>query len=413
MISVDYIFLIVQKPIFLNLLRFFKQIETKEFFDIFLTAFIFYLVLLLFRRTKTLVVFLGLLFIVILFGVSILFSLTLTYRILQAFFGAFVIILTIIFQSEIRRFFELLGGIGFRKKIHISKIDTLDLISNTVFKMAKEKIGALIIFPGKESIEQYIIGGKILNGEISEEILLSIFDVHSPGHDGAVIIEDEKILKFSVYLPLSEDIFQLEKYGTRHRAALGISEKTDCLCIVVSEEKGIVNIVRFGKMKKIDSKEELKKELSKFLGLDFPKTIQGKIKKFVKNIWREIYFFLFAILSSSLLWFVINYPTVNNVQKSFILPVEIINIPDNLLIDNIKPLEVIGTFSGKSQDFEFISNTTLKIVINTSQIQKIGIENVKLDRENVRYGNDNRRLPAQISLIKLEPNYIQLKIKTK
>jgi diadenylate cyclase len=396
-----------------KLIFFITKIKPKDCLDILLAAIIFYLILDLFRKTKGFSVVIGFILIVALFSLSFWLQLILTYKILQTLFSAFIIILATIFQNEIRRFFEYIGILGIRKKIKSPQESFLDIITKTSFLMAKKKIGAIMIFPGKESIEQYAFGGKMLQGEISEELLLSLFDVHSPGHDGAIIIENGKITKFGVYLPLSRDLNQLEKYGTRHRAALGITEKTDCLCIVVSEEKGTVSVAFLGRIKVLQEENELKQELGKFLKIDISETSKKKISRILKMISNELGLFLLALVLSFSGWLFLNHSSAGTVQKNFILPVEIINIPNSVTIEGVKPIEVIGTFSGAENDFAFIEAGKLKIIIDANDITRIGTQKIKIDQENVRYDKDNKKLSSQISLIKLEPNYIQLTITKK
>jgi len=399
-----------QKEFFLNLVN---TIKTKDILDILFSSFIFYFIIDILKKTRNFAIIIGILSIIIIFTISSWLHLPLTYKILQTFFNVFIIILVVVFQNEIRKFFETIGIFRVSKKLRNITPTTLDIITKTVFLMAEKKIGALIIFPGKQPLENHILAGKNLNGEITEEILLSIFDTHSPGHDGAIIIKNNKIVKFGVYLPLSQNTDQLEKYGTRHRAALGITERTDCLAIVVSEEKGIVSIAHFGKLEKINTKSELKEKLREFLQIETSKGFKKRLKRFLKSFSNEFFVFILALFISFFAWIVLNYNSIGYIQRNFILPVEIINIPPTISVESVKPIELIGTFSGKEKDFNFIESENLKIVIDMKDNQQVGVQKIKVDEEKIRYGKDNKKLPKEISLVKLEPNYIQLTVKKK
>jgi uncharacterized protein (TIGR00159 family) len=276
--------------------------QFKDIFDIAVVAIITYAVLMLFIKTKSMPIILGIFAMILVYGMALFFNLPLTQIIFKYFFGAFLIVMLIVFQKELRRFFEMIGVLGIRRRFLVSSEDALKTILRTVWSFAQARTGALIVFSGKTPIERYIDGGFFLNGKISEPILLSIFDKHSPGHDGAVIIEENRIKRFGVHLPLAEKIESVKKFGTRHRAALGISEKTDAFCLVVSEERGDVSLAHNGKIKMISSSEELEKETRKFFEKINPK------QKFDLKIWlkKNILPIILSLGIAVVFWLAIN-----------------------------------------------------------------------------------------------------------
>ncbi len=160
-----------------------------------------------------------------------------------------VIAVIIIFQPEVRRGLEHLGRSSFfnkssDRKSYQEKL-VLDL-EKAIQYMSKRKIGALITIERNNSLEEYIATGISLDADLSSELLINIFIPNTPLHDGAVIIKGEKIAASCAYLPLSEDEYLPKEFGTRHRAALGISEASDSVTIVVSEETGDVSIAYKG-----------------------------------------------------------------------------------------------------------------------------------------------------------------------
>ena len=182
--------------------------------------------------------------------------------------------LIVIFQPELRRFLGFLGQVDFVNHIfgnsgknNIDKrIDVVKEIIESVKYFSKSHTGALIVFQNDLSNTYYDVG-TTLNADVSTELLLTIFHTNTPLHDGAVVISGEKIISAGVLLPLTEDPKLSWKYGTRHRAAIGMSEVSDAACLVVSEETGDVSITVDGSLKKYDDLVSLKADLDSILGV--------------------------------------------------------------------------------------------------------------------------------------------------
>ena len=180
--------------------------------------------------------------------------------------------LIVIFQPELRRFLGYLGQADFISKFFNSnqktkdeKIDVIKELIEAVKFLSKTHTGALIVFQSDLSNTYYDVGTK-LNADLSTELLLTIFHPNTPLHDGAVVINDSKIISAGVLLPLTEDPKLSWKYGTRHRAAIGMTETSDAACLVVSEETGDVSIALDGTLKKYEDLVSLKQDLEKILG---------------------------------------------------------------------------------------------------------------------------------------------------
>jgi len=184
--------------------------------------------------------------------------------------------LIVIFQPELRRFLGYLGQPGFigktlfSKSTHSSKQTEVDIIKEiieAVKYLTKTKTGALIVFNKGLSTGAYSDVGTKIDGILSTELILTIFHPNTPLHDGAMVIEDDKILSAGVLLPLTEDPKLSWKYGTRHRAAIGMSEVSDVACLVVSEETGDVSVCMDGMLKKYEDLKTLKEDLENILGI--------------------------------------------------------------------------------------------------------------------------------------------------
>ena len=230
------------------MIEIFKEVGIAGLFDIAFMTILVYTIVIFFKRTKAASVLAGILIIGILYLLSRQFNWVLTASLFQQFFAVILIVIVVIFQEELRRFFEQVAvwslkdrKLGRRKLIRMTRKE-VEILVRTATDFAREKIGALIVIKGKDTIVRHLEGGIDLNGELSEVILKSIFDPASPGHDGAIVIENGKVMQFGCQLPLSKDFQKLHRTGTRHAAALGLAELTDALCLVVSEERGTISV---------------------------------------------------------------------------------------------------------------------------------------------------------------------------
>lgn len=182
--------------------------------------------------------------------------------------------LIVIFQPELRRFLGYLGQPGFISKslwkstnnCNCEQTDIVKEIIESVKYLSKSRTGALIVLQKEISASTYFDVGTKLNADVSTELILTIFHPNTPLHDGAMVIKDNKILSAGVLLPLTEDPKLSWKYGTRHRAAIGMSEVSDSACLVVSEETGDVSMSLDGTLKKYEDLTSLKSDLETILG---------------------------------------------------------------------------------------------------------------------------------------------------
>lgn len=179
--------------------------------------------------------------------------------------------LIVIFQPELRKFLGFLGQVDFVTRIFNSnnksepKIDVVKELVESAKYLSKSHTGALIVFQS-DLRNTYSDVGTRLNADLSTELLLTIFHPNTPLHDGAVVISADKIISAGVLLPLTEDPKLSWKYGTRHRAAIGMTEVSDAACLVVSEETGDVSVAIDGALKKYEDLVTLKADLEKILG---------------------------------------------------------------------------------------------------------------------------------------------------
>jgi len=218
------------------------------FLDIAIVAVLIYYLILLLKGTRAMNIAWGLVILAVIFILSRAFSLISTNWIFDKFLTVIIIAIPIIFQQELRRALEKLG----RTKMFISRtIIKADIIISQMVSacadLVERKRGALIVFEREDPLKEYIDTGIALDAEISKELVVSIFSEHSPLHDGAIIIKDNKIKAASCILPHSFKTYS-KNFGTRHKAALALSESTDAKIIVISEEKQTVSFVEEGRI---------------------------------------------------------------------------------------------------------------------------------------------------------------------
>ncbi|GHI01566.1 diadenylate cyclase CdaA [Neobacillus kokaensis] len=230
--------------------------------DILLVWYVIYKLINIIRGTKAVQLLKGILVILIVRVVSDFFGLTtLSWMMQQVITYGFLAII-IIFQPELRRALEQLGRGKFFSRSTSPDEDgqekTVEAILKATDYMAKRRIGALISIERETGMSDYIETGISLNSQISSELLINIFIPNTPLHDGAVIIQRNNVAAAACYLPLSESPFISKELGTRHRAALGISEVTDSITVVVSEETGAISLTKNGELHRDLEAEELK-----------------------------------------------------------------------------------------------------------------------------------------------------------
>jgi diadenylate cyclase len=230
--------------------------------DIALVWYVLYKVLMLIRGTKAIQLLKGIIVVLAVRMASIIFNLqTIQWITYQAILWGFLVII-ILFQPELRRALEQLGrGSLFsrstRSEEEILK-QTIDALVESCKYMAKRRIGALITIERETGIGEYAETGIPINGKLTHQLLTNIFTPNTPLHDGAVILKGEEIVAAACYLPLSESPFISKELGTRHRAALGVSEVTDALTIIVSEETGNISCTRNGELRRAMDPDELR-----------------------------------------------------------------------------------------------------------------------------------------------------------
>jgi diadenylate cyclase len=324
-------------------------------------------------------------------------GLVLTTWILQSFAAVAVLVAVVVFQQDLRRLFEQIAALGFRRQPLPAGPDTVDTLVRAIAKLAEQHRGALIVIPGREPLESHVEGGLPLDAQLTEPLLLSLFDPHSPGHDGAVIFSANRLTRFAVHLPLSTDRSQLDHRGTRHAAALGLAERSDALCIAVSEERGTVSFAEAGRLRTLDTPQRIADEIRRFFARLAPVSAERptRLKRLLKQ-WREG---LLALPIAGLLWFLaIPGATVIEVDRE--VAVSVNGIPKNYALERVEPERVRVTLAGRRRDLYFLGGDALEARVDATLVE-LGRRSFSLTPANIRH-------PEGVEVRAIEPDRVRV-----
>ena len=253
----------------------FSEIRIIDIVDVVLVAALMYYLYKLVKGTVAINIFVGIVIIYGIWRLTVLMDMLLLSKILGGFLGVGMVALVVVFQQEIRKFLLMIGSTNFSarkrmlKKLNIladtESTTNISAIIDSCIRMGKSHTGALIVIKRNNNLEFVKSSGDTMQAEVNQPIIESIFYKNSPLHDGAMLIEDNVITATRVILPVSNDKNIPLRFGLRHRAALGITEKTDAVCLVVSEENGQISYLKEGDFVLFDGTDELKAQLEKDL----------------------------------------------------------------------------------------------------------------------------------------------------
>ena len=275
----------------------FNTIHWNDLLDIIILSFLLYEIMVWIKKTRAWVLLKGFAVLLVFIFVAWAFRLNTILWLGKNIFSLGITALVIVFQPELRKALEQLGrqniissvfSFDSAKESEARFSDkTVNELIKAVFEMAKVKTGALIVIEKKTPLNEYERTGITLDSVITSQLLINIFEKNTPLHDGAVIIRGDRIVSATCYLPLSDNLFLSKELGTRHRAAVGTSEVTDSLTIVVSEETGAVSVAMEGDIKRNLNQDDLRAQLvaaqDKAQDNGRFRLWKGRVKKHEKN----------------------------------------------------------------------------------------------------------------------------------
>lgn len=252
---------------FLNPLEWFEILRWQDIVDILIVAYLIYRILLMIRGTRTVQMMLGLFVIGGAYYVAQRFELYIISWVIRNLLGYLALAILVIFHPELRRMLAQVGqNTFFRHFYGVEKSQLIDEIVRSTEWLSSRRIGALVVVERNIGLKNFIDSGVNVDAEVSKELLSSIFISGAPLHDGAVIIKDNRLTAAACFLPLTLSSDISKELGTRHRAAIGITEETDAVVVIVSEETGSVSIAVGGEITRHLTSPELKRVLKSLLG---------------------------------------------------------------------------------------------------------------------------------------------------
>ncbi|NNF98904.1 MAG: DisA protein [Desulfobacteraceae bacterium] len=366
----------------------------QDVVDILLNSYILFRLYVLFRGTNVLRVIAGIALLWVFQRAAVSVGLIVTSWAMQGIIAGAALIIIIVFRNEIRNVLQapnlkaILWGVPQK-----SVIAPVDSIIEGVYELAKNKVGALIVLPGNEGLKDHIQEGVWWDGKITREMLMSIFWPDNPVHDGAAIIKGDRVTQVGTILPLSERVDLPSYYGTRHRAAAGLAEKSDAMVIVVSEERGEVMVAMGDQLLEIKDNIDLKTLIDEHLDISPPH--DGPAKKENPEF---LIAGLICVVCVCAVWF--SFSRGLEALVTMDIPVEYMNRSSTMEIFDTSVNNVRLHLSGSGALIKNIHQDQIKFRLDLKDAV-VGINRFAVTQENVS-------LPPGIFLRKMEPLVIEV-----
>jgi len=339
------------------------EFGVRDAFDVALATALVAVVLSWLRRSRAVLVAVGIAVVVALYSAATLAGLSLTTWLFQGFFAAFALALVVLFQDDLRQAFEEIAAwtLG-RHDDHRPRLGSSGILVESLLELARGQTGALVVLPGLQRLDRHLHGGERLDGRLSRALLLSLFDPGSVGHDGAVLVRDGYVTRFGVQLPLSRHLDQLAGGGTRHSAALGLVERTDALCLVVSEERGTISAARAGRLQELRGPDEVRLEIDRFHRER--RALGAPARTWVRALRPRAEYAAAAALTLGL-WAVF-VAGARPAERVWSVPVQVVHAPDGLRASSVEPSEVSITVRGRRLALLLSGPSELRVTADAS-----------------------------------------------
>ncbi len=375
---------------------FITGLRWQDILDIAFISYILFRLYILFRGTYVSRVIAGLALIWCVQEIAQYLGLIVTSLIMQDIIAVAALIIIIIFRNEIRSVLQAknLRAI-FWSVPRKADVTPLEVTVDSVFRLSRHKTGALIVFPGKEDLDDVIQGGVLLNGDVSKEIITSIFKTQSSVHDGAVIIRKGRVYKMGTILPLSRQEDLPSHYGTRHRAAVGLTEVTDALVIVVSEERGDIVVAQDGQVTDIKDRFVLSGVLERHLGI-LPKHSEEHSEDRMQTVFAAV----ISILFVTVVWF--SFSRGLESMMTLEIPVE--------YTKRAPRMEILET-SVNTVNLKLSGSGSLIRATRPEQVQvKLNLEKAVAGRNTFTITAENVSLPPGVFLKQVDPQMVEVSL---
>ena len=383
------------------LLNFIPAPSWRDLVDILFLTLVIYQLYVWFKETRALRVIIGLVALGGVYSVAKAWDLFLTTWVFQILWQVLIILLLILFQSEIRQVLEKVSPLRYlRARRHVGQNSFVADLSQTVFELAAEQTGALIVLTRDDNPTEFIHGGQRIMALPDPALIKSIFNRNAPAHDGAVIITRDRITQMGCILPLSEKEDLPEHYGTRHRAALGLSENCDAVCVVVSEERSEVSTVVGGTLSSWQTPEELTEKLKEWI--EGPQIQVPALQQFFKDAflfnWKTK---LGALVLVTVAWMVLAFQ--QEVQINLTAPIRYDHLPAEFVVDDGSANAVGLTLAGRRNRVNTLKQEDIHVRVDLSRFSA-GDHLIKLSARNID-------MPSGVRIGRITPPNINISLR--
>jgi diadenylate cyclase len=375
----------------------------RDFLDILFLSLVAYHVYIWFWSAKARKVVIGLTALALVYAAAEYLELTLTETMFGGIWRVMIIVLIILFQTEIRQILERGSPLSYlRARRFLSEPEVIDDLAEAAFEMAGERTGALVVLVREDDPDEYITGGESVIAQPGRNLLKSIFNPKSPTHDGAVILVDGRLTAVGVVLPLTDQTNVPEDYGTRHRAAMGLSERTDCVCLVVSEERGQVATVVRGRIYPWETPSELARALKGYLGGG--KSDGPDFRRFAGAVlWENWRAKLAALVFVSLVWAAVaGGQTITRPTAAY---VGFVNLPEELSLGAGTQKQINVKVRGRRRDLGRLSPGRLTVDVD--------LKGLAAGRHDLRINAEDIDLPGGLTVDRFWSQNVQVELESR
>jgi diadenylate cyclase len=318
-------------------------------------------------------------------------------QVLQLLLLVFLVAAVVVFQADIRRLLDRIGSWGESSPAGLGGGATVETLLEVANRLADDRIGAIIALRGRDSWESHVQGGVELDGRVSRPLLESIFQPESAGHDGAVLMEGDRVVRFAAHLPLAAHIPEVSRYGgTRHAAALGLADETDAFVLVISEERGSISVAEQGRLTEIESLSVLAGRLSAFWDRHY-----GEAAARGERWWSRSTLETLGMAAgvASVIWLLFSY-SADTISRTFDVPIEFRNLPPEWALESDTVPSALVTLTGSERAFGRLDATELAISFDLTEPDS-GLNVLTVSGEHLA-------LPSGLRLANVNPQEVRV-----
>ena len=377
--------------------RLLSVIRWQDVLDILLNSFILFRLYIILRGTRLFLVVIIVFALLVVQQIISTSSMILTHTVLQGIAALTAIGVLIVFRYEIRSIFQTKGIKDILWRVTTKPVVTpVEIIARSVYHLARKKIGALIVIPGRQPVDAAIQNSVAWNGEVSREMIESIFWPENPVHDGAAVIHGNKINRVGAILPLTERSDLPMEFGTRHRAAIGLTERSDALVLIVSEERGEVSLAHTGQVEIVKDAPALEHRLRRHTGMAGVTSQRTSSERRTAAVA-----FAASLIVVSSVWYSFSLGFVRGLTTVDV-PVEFVKRDSRLEIIESSSTSVQIQLSGSLQLINRLDPSQIKVRVDLSR--------AVAGRNSLSITEDDIILPPGASLKKVDPNSIDIMV---